>query len=431
MLYNNFKVRPLLPSEIDNFIRANIKSGLLSSNSDDIVCFKRAISLAEHIGIVEEAKEIKGSIMLFRRWYNAIWATNISVDPSIQSQGASTAIYKYALPYCGNKVQWVFCNPIDRITSLHQRWGILPINTWESVALVAVYYHLFERDNLDVALPFRTASENNMLKAENKDISIKVILDKQLLKVAYKNIPKKNQHITLRDAYKLRLSTAPSCVKLFQDWIFDPQNGIIINEKKDIIIYAPTASSRNFMGLTIPVDDVKTPKFWNYTNNVLHVIYNTLEKDIKVELLATFDVQVINLAINAPVNFIPRLTVEHDTRSTISLTDNKQTVIDTARYNNRLHTIYNGTINKFMVNLKDIATVHKRYLRSFIPRSYRPYICGANTAGLFRTLPLAATLLDYTQRQLLINTPNAILALSDEGNKMLNQLKTDLYAAKS
>lgn len=431
MLYNNFKIRSLLPAEIDNFTRANIKSGFIASAPNDIALFKKAISLAEHIGIVEAEKEIKGGIMLFRRWHNAIWATNISVDPAMQSQGASAALYKYALHYCANRVQWAFCNPIASITSLHQRWGILPINAWESVVLVSVYNYFFESNTLDIALPFRTAFENNTLKAENKDMIIKIILDKQLLKVAYKHIPKKSKAITLHDTYKLRLNTAPSYVKLSQDWVFDPQNGIIINKKRDIIVYAPTASARNFIGLTIPVDDVKTPECWNYANNALQVIYTTLEKAIKVELLATFDVHGITLAISAQANSIPRLTIEHDARSTMSLTDNKQTVIDTASYNNRLHTIYNGITNKFVVHLKDIATVHKRYLRSFIPRSYRPDIRGTNPVGLFPTLPLAAALLDYTQRQLLINTPNAILELSDEGNKMLNQLKTDLYAERS
>ena len=427
---HSFKIRALLPSEIEHFVKANIRSGFISSYSESIAYFKKAISLAEHIGIVEVEKEIKGGIMLFRRWHDAIWATNIFVDSSVQSQGASTALYRYVLSYCSKRAQWAFCSPIERITSLHQRWGILPINSWESVSLVSIYNHFFQSDALGTAFPFRIFLGNDILTAENKDIIIKILLDRQLLQVEYKHVHKRSKDIVLNSVGRLRLKTTSSYVRLSQDWVFDPCNGTIVNKKSDIIVYAPTASSRNFIGLTIPIDDVKAPEFWGFSKNILHVIYGTLEKNVKVELLATFEAHGVTLEISAQEKFIPRLTIEHDAKFTTSLIDGKRTVIDTARYKNRFHSIYNGITNSFEVHLGAMATVHKKYMRSFIPTSYRPYIQGANAVGMFAKLPLAASLLDHTQRHLLINTPKAILELSGEGNKMLDQLKENLYAGR-
>ena len=128
-------------------------------------------------------------------------------------------------------------------------------------SLVSLYNHFWGGNTLDIEFPSRVVSENNMLKAENKDIVIQLIPDKQLLKVEFKHTPEKNKNITLKDTHKLRLSTAPSYIRLFQDWVFDSQNGLIINGERDIIVYAPTASSQNFIGLNILVDYVKTPNF--------------------------------------------------------------------------------------------------------------------------------------------------------------------------
>src|SRR6185369_8275097 len=131
MAYPNFNIRPLLLSEIDDFVTANIKAGFISSACDSIAFFKNAIIMAEYVGIFEEKKEIKGGIMVFRRWSDAVWVTNIFVDPSVQNQGVSTVLYKHILQYCASKkIKWSFCNPVNkRVNLLYQRWGILPINS--------------------------------------------------------------------------------------------------------------------------------------------------------------------------------------------------------------------------------------------------------------------------------------------------------------
>lgn len=429
MQYQGFTVRPLLLSEIDHFIDANVQAGFLSSNPQDIACFKKAISLAKHIAILEVDKSIKGGIMLFQRWHNAIWATNIFADPSMQSQGASTALYRYVLYYCSNSIPWAFCNPIDRITALHARWGIVSVNSWESVSLVAVYNYFFKTDALDIAFPFRTTSEDGILQAENKDMVIKLMVDQQLLQVSYKDTLQKKQ-ITLQDPYRLRLNTMPAYVRLAQDWVFDPQNGLIIHEKKKITIYAPTASSQSLLGLTIPIDDVKKPKYWNYTNNGLQVIYTVLNEDIQVALLATFNGLGITLAISAPENYKPRLTIAHDATSMVRFTDHPKTTIETVKYTHCAHTIYHGMTQKLVAHLIDTAPLHKKFLRTFIPRSHRPYIGGTHSYGA-GTLPLAAMLLDPTQRNIFMNRPHVLLELSEQGHQILHQIKTDLYATKS
>ena len=140
-----------------------------------------------------------------------------------------------------------------------------------------------------------------------------------------------------------------------------------------------------------------------------------------MELLATFDVHSIKLEISAQTNFTPRLSIEHGPRSRPELIDNKQTAIDKAKYNNRLHTIYNGLTNKLIIHLQSVSTIHRNYLRSFIPRSHRPYVRATNLVDLFATLPLEAAVLDYTQRQLLMDTANNVLR---------NEIKSYLYASR-
>ncbi|WP_342265127.1 GNAT family N-acetyltransferase [Cardinium endosymbiont of Philonthus spinipes] len=430
MEYQGFIVRPLLRSEIDHFIDANIQARFLSCNLQDIACFKQAIAVAKHIAILEIANSIKGGIMLFQRWHNAMWATNIFVDPAIQSQGASTALYKYALDYCANRVPWGFCNPIDRITSLHARWGIVSINSWESLSLVTAYNYFFKTDAIDIAFPFRTTFEGGVLQAENKDMVIKISIDQQCLQVCYKHTMQKKQ-ITLPDAYRLRLHTAPAYVKLAQGWAFDPKTGLIIHEKKKITIYAPTASSQSLLGLTIPIDDIKKPIYWDHTHNGLEVRYTTLAKDIHVALLVTFNEQGLSLAISVPENYTPRLTIAHDATSMIRFMDCPEATIERVRYAHCTHIMYHGRTHKFVAHLIDTAPLHRKFLRTFIPKSHRPYTGGTNPYGTAAALPLAAMLLDPTQRTRLMHRSDDLLELSAQGNQILRQIKTKLYATES
>lgn len=77
-----------------------------------------------------------------------------------------------------------------------------------------------------------------------------------------------------------------------------------------------------------------------------------------------------------------------------------------------------------------MSAIHKKYLRSFIPRSHRPYIRGIHQVDLFSTLPLAAAILDHDQRKLLMDIPNILLELSEEGNNLLGSIKAHLHACK-
>jgi hypothetical protein len=427
MTKSSFKIRPLLHPDVIAFVEANIEAGFLQSEADQIESFKEAITAAEHIGVVEIERCIKGGIMIFRRWQDAIWVTNIFVERNTQHMGISTALYKYVLEYCSSrKIKWLFCNASDRISSLYQRWGGIPINSWETISLVAVYIYFFEGNISDIAFPFRVTFEENRLSAENEDMEIQLSTAKQLLKVAYKNLNEKVRTILVEDIYKLRLQQDASCVKIFQDWFFDTKNGLLLDKKRNLIVYAPTASKQNFVHLTTPIDDVKTPIFWEYSKGVLHMIYSILDEKVRITLTVIFKKESIELTISSHEGFIPRITIEHDRDIIDSLKKVDQIVIRQVRYNNRSHTICSGNSNQLCFQILRIPTIHKKYLRTFIPRSHRPYIRGVNYFNINSTMPLAAAILDAKQRKVLMSALNDTMAFSEEGNKILNEIKNML-----
>jgi len=112
MKSENFIVRQLREDEINNFVAINAQAGFCTQNSCSM---PKIISLAEYNIVIENNKKIVGCVMVFKRWEDALWATNIYVDPSMKEYSLSTLLYRSVLKYAFEKnFKWVFCNPANR-----------------------------------------------------------------------------------------------------------------------------------------------------------------------------------------------------------------------------------------------------------------------------------------------------------------------------
>ncbi len=270
---------------------------------------------------------------------------------SIQSQGASTAMYKHILDYCcSNGIKWFFGNPISaRACLLFERWGMMLINKWELLSLINLYKYFFSENKDELLFPFYPIYGADFLQTKNEEISITLFPHKEILKVNYKKKPASDEEIRISDIFKINRSS--SAIKLCYDWNLDTQSGIISNLKYDITIHPPTATPKGFSNLIVPIDDIKSPDAWNYKDGKLKIFYQTFYTGIKIEASILFTRSELKIELYTSDGFIPRMSIEHSPSCKVGSVEKENIIVANVKYFEILQKIYSSLINSMALHL--------------------------------------------------------------------------------
>ena len=343
------RVRPFRLHEAASFFRKNVEAGFFPTNGE--AQFKKALSIAEHVGVLSCGENIIGGFILFRRWENALWATNFFVSRAWQGKGASAAMYRYILDYCRqNAFPWLFANPIStKVKTLFERWGMVGLNNWEMVSLLPLYHLYFPQCDHSIPLDFRNQSDKTDLRTSNRNLSVYLQKKHETLRFTRTNRVTCSGEVRVIDMNKInRISGA---VLVWQGWWFSPSSGLLFHRQMGLNIYAPTANARDLSGLSIPVNDIHSPKSWDITNNKLRSTYITLD-GYEIEFLAIIDDNGAEISLSSSNGSTPRLRIESNLSKVGVSLDSPRSLLDRAQYDGLAHSIFSGLDSYLTVRLR-------------------------------------------------------------------------------
>ena len=306
---------------------------------------------------------------------------------------------------------------------LHSRWGTVPISNWESVSLIGLLAHYQSQNLSEISFSFSSKISEDVLEIENDQVAIGVDFKKEFIYTTDVQNKPINDYYFFKDAYKAKSHDIESLIKLPYDWYFDPRKGILINTVKNIKIYPPTALDYFLPDFTIPIDDMKSPKWWKYSKDIITISFPCIDKKYitNIEIYLTNSKQ-IDIKVSSQKPSMSRLTFEYTNDLNIDIVSSKMKeeklhLVNVHYGEHVTQKICTSSDDNLCVQLLINNDFYKNYKKSFIPLSHRP-IVGKNSSNF----SLASQVLNCEKREQFKKNQDNRFISSKAGKKLLREI---------